>query len=115
MKPFAIVRHCTAEKELRYYGQGESNVALASQSNVFMTRAVFELWDKTIFFPIIDQRRRDPGYQSKALLLMDGLGSHHAEQSLADSAVQNIGVLFLITHASDQLQALDLLTFTSMK
>jgi hypothetical protein len=43
MRPFAIVRHYTAEKELKYYGQGESNVALTSQSNVFMTRALAEL------------------------------------------------------------------------
>jgi hypothetical protein len=68
-----------------------------------------------VFFPIIDQRRRDFSYQSKTLLLMDGLGSHHVEQSLADSAVRNIGVSFLIMHASDQLQALDLLTFANMK
>jgi hypothetical protein len=80
-----------------------------------MTRALFELWATTVFFPIIDHRRRGLGYQSKALLLIDGLGSHHAEQSLADNTVQNTGVLFLIAHDSDQLRALDLLTFASRK
>jgi hypothetical protein len=80
-----------------------------------MVRALSELRVTIVFFPIIDQRRRDPGYQNKALLLMDALGPHHAEQSLADSAVRNIGILFLIMHASNQLQALDLLTFANMK
>jgi hypothetical protein len=78
MKPFAIVPRFTAEKELRSHGYDESNVLLASQSNEFMTRALFELWANTVFFPIIDQCHRDLGHQGKALLLINGLGCHHA-------------------------------------
>jgi hypothetical protein len=46
---------------------------------------------------------------------MDGLGSHHTEHFRAKRAARNIEVLFLIAHASDQLQSLDLLTFAMMK
>jgi hypothetical protein len=31
------------------------------------------------FFPTIDQRRRDLGYQSKTLFLLDEFGFHHTE------------------------------------
>jgi hypothetical protein len=80
-----------------------------------MTKALFEFWAQTVFFPTIDQHRRDRGSQGKALLLIDGLGSHHAEQFLVECAARNIEVLFLIAHASDQLQPLHLLTFAMMK
>jgi hypothetical protein len=73
------------------------------------------LWATTVLLPTIDQRRQDLRYQGKALLLMDGLGSHHAEQFLAEYAARNIQVLFLIAHASDQVQPLDLLTIAIMK
>jgi hypothetical protein len=46
---------------------------------------------------------------------MDGLGSHHVGQFLAECAARNIEVLFLIVHASDQLQPLNLLTFAMTK
>jgi hypothetical protein len=70
---------------------------------------------QNVFFPTIDQRRLDLGYQGKALLLMDGFGSHHTEQFLAECAARNIEVLFPIADVSDPLQPLDLLTFPMMK
>jgi hypothetical protein len=75
----------------------------------------FELWATTVFFPTIEQRPRDLGYQDKALLLMDGLGFHHTEQFLAECSVRDIELLFLIAHASNQLQSLDALTYAMMK
>jgi hypothetical protein len=80
-----------------------------------MTRKLFESWATTVCFPIIDQRRRDLGFQGKALFFMDGLGFHHAEQFLVECAARNIGVLFLTAHASHQLQPLDFLTFAIIK
>jgi hypothetical protein len=79
MKPFAIVLPFTAEKELRYCRYHQSNVLLTSQSKAFMTMAHFGLSAQMVFFPTIDRRRRDLGYQSKALFLMDGLESNHTE------------------------------------
>jgi hypothetical protein len=46
---------------------------------------------------------------------MDGLGSHHIDRFLAECKTRQIDVLFLIPHASDQIQPLDLLTFALMK
>jgi hypothetical protein len=115
MKPFAIVHRVTAEKEIKYYGYGDSNVQLAYQPNAFMTRPLFELWARTVFFPTIEQRRQDLGYRGRVVLIMDGLGSHHTDQFMGDCEARNIQVLFLIPHSSDQIQPLDVLTFALMK
>jgi hypothetical protein len=115
IKPFAIVSRFTAEKELRCSRYDESNVVLTSQSNAFMTRAVFKLWDKRVFFSAIDQRHRNLGYHGKTRLLMHGLGFHPTAKFLAECTAPSSEVSFLIAHASDQLQPLDLLTFATMK
>jgi hypothetical protein len=114
MKPFAIVDRVKAEKELQYYGCDAPNVTLTSQANAFMTTALFELWATTVFFPPIEQRRLDLAYHGRVVLLMDGLGSHHTDRFLAECKARQINVLFLISHASDQIQSLDLLTFALM-
>ena len=115
MKPFVIVPRATAEKELKYYGYDESNIVLTSQTNAFMTTALFDYWATTVFFPTVDHRRRDLAYHGKALLLLDGLGSHHTPKFLEDCAGRQIEVMFLVPHASDQIQPLDALTFSLMK
>jgi hypothetical protein len=115
MKPFAIVDRVTAEKELQYYGYDASNVILTSQANTFMTTALFELWTTTVFFPMTEQRRLYLAYDARVVLLRDGLGFHHTDRFLVECKTRQIDILFLIPHASDQIQPLDLLTFALMK
>jgi hypothetical protein len=114
-KPFATVDRIKTEKELQYYGYNALNVTLTSQANAFMTIALFELWAMTVFFPTIEQRRLDLAYDGRVVLLMDGLGFRHTDHFLAECKTRQIDVLFLIPHASDQIQRLDLLTFALMK
>jgi hypothetical protein len=84
MRPFVIVDRLTANKELAYYGYGESNVTLVSQDNAFMTSSLFEAWAKEVFFPAVEERRRQWNYNGTAVLLLDGLDSHHTEKFLTD-------------------------------
>jgi hypothetical protein len=46
---------------------------------------------------------------------MDAFGSHHTDRFLEERKTRKIDVLFLIPHASDQIQQLDLLTFHLMR
>jgi hypothetical protein len=115
MKPFAIVDPVTAERKLQYYGYDASNVTLTSQANTFMTTTLFELWAKTVFFPMIEQRHLDLAYDGRVVLLLDGLGSHHTDRFLAECKTRQIDFMFLIPHASGKIQPLDLLTFALMK
>jgi hypothetical protein len=104
MKPFVIVDRATVEADVGLYGYDSSNVFLASQDNAFLTTRLFELWAKEVFFPAVAQRGAAFGYMGRALLLLDGLGSHHTGEFLQTCASQDIDVLFLIPHSSDQTQ-----------
>jgi hypothetical protein len=115
MKPFVIVDRATVEAEVGLYGYDSSNVFLASQGNAFMTTRLFELWAREVFFSAVAQRRAEFGYTGRALLQLDGLGSHHTDEFLQTCAGQDIDVLFLVPHSSDQTQPLDVLTFALMK
>jgi hypothetical protein len=90
-------------------------VFLASQENAFMTTRLFELWAREVFFPAVAQRRAEIGYTGMVLLLLDGLGSHHTDLFLQTCATEDIDVLFLVPHSSDQAQPLDVLNFALMK
>jgi hypothetical protein len=68
-----------------------------------------------IFFPLIGQRRNELNYHGNVLLLMYGLGLHHTDRFLEQCTEHLVEVLFLVPHASDQTQPLDLLTFALMK
>jgi hypothetical protein len=87
----------------------------ASQENAFTTTRLFEPWAKEVFFPALAQRQAQFGYTGRALLLSDGLGFHHTDEFLQTCAGQEIDVLFLVPHSSDQTQPLDVLTFALMK
>jgi hypothetical protein len=115
MKPFVIVDRATVEAEVGLYGYDRLNVFLPLQENAFMTTRLFELWAREVFFPAVAQRRSEFGYTGRALLLLDGLGSHHTDEFLQTCASQDIDVLFLVLHSSDQTQPLDVLTFALMK
>jgi hypothetical protein len=115
MKSFVIVDRATVEAEVGLHGYHSSNVFLAPQENAFMTTRLFELWAMEGFFPAVAQRRAEFGYTGRALLLLDGLGSHHTDEFLQTCAGQDIDVLFLVPHPLDQTQPLDVLTFALMK
>jgi hypothetical protein len=84
MKPFVIVDRSTVVTEISYYGYNKSNMFITSQENAFMTKALFELWVREIFFPTVDEFRQKWQYQGPALLLMDGFGSHYPDQFLCE-------------------------------
>jgi hypothetical protein len=115
MKPFVIVDQARVEAEVGLYGYDSSKIFLASQENAFMTTGLFELWAREVFFPAVAQRRAETGYTGRAVLLLDGLGSHHTDEFRQTCAGQDIDVRFLAPYSSDQTQPLDVLTFALMK
>jgi hypothetical protein len=115
MRLFMIVDRLTANKELAYYDDNASNVALMNQDNDFMTSMPFEAWTQGGFFPTLQERRDRYHHDGIIVLLLDGLGSHHAEKFLDDCRERRIEVIFLISHSSDQTQSLDLITLALLK
>jgi hypothetical protein len=114
MKPFLIINRLTIEAELAIFGHDRANVCIVSQEKAFMTHCLFELWGREVFFPTLEDRRRQFNYRGRALLLMDGLGAHHTQRFLDECKERDVDVLFLLPHSSDQTQPLDLVTFGSL-
>jgi hypothetical protein len=110
-----IVDRATVEAEVGLYGYDSSTVFLVSQGNAFMKIRLFELWAREVFFPAVAQRRAEFEYTGRAVLLLDGLGSHYTDEFLQTWASQDIDVLFLVPHSLNQAQPLDVFTFALMK
>jgi hypothetical protein len=112
MKPFVILSCAPAEEELRSFGDRSSNIFLASQENAFMSKVLFELWAREVFFPTVQARRADCGYNGRALLIKDSLESHHTEWFQWQCGEQDIDIIFLVPHSSGQTEPLELITPT---
>jgi hypothetical protein len=108
MRRFMIVPRATAEKRLTNYGYDYHNVP-------FMTYSLLEEWADMVFFPSINERRRDLGHSSKVVLLLEGLGAHDTETFHRACQIRGIDVILLVPRTSDQILPLDLMTFALLK
>jgi hypothetical protein len=115
MKPFVIIPRKTVEQEVFYYGYTSDYVEFTSQEHAYMTCPLFNIWGDTVFFPTIERMRNETGYQGKAVLLLDGVGSHHTREFLDKCDLYNVEVLEFVPHASHILQPLDLVNFAIFK
>jgi hypothetical protein len=80
-----------------------------------MTSRLFELWAVVVFFPAVGERRRTFGYEGKAILILDGLASHHTSLFEEQCRARDIELVFVVPHSSDQTQPLDVITFAVLK
>jgi hypothetical protein len=115
MRCVMIVDRVTMEADLALFGYSGDKVLMVTQQNAFMTTALFDMWVNEVFFPTIERRRQKEGHQGPALLILDGLGSHHSPEFLQECEQRNIYTLFLVRHSSDQTQPLDLVRFSLLK
>jgi hypothetical protein len=97
------------------FGYSRDKVLTVTQQNSLMTTQLLEMWAYDVFFSTIETRRQKEGYQSRALLLVDGLGSHHSPEFLQECERRNIYMLFFVPHRSDQRRPLDLVRFSLLK
>ena len=82
-----------------------------------MTKNIFRKWMQDIFVPFVQRKKKKFEYEGKTVLLMDGLRAHIAitEESIEILTSENIKVIFLVPHTSDQTQPLDLGIFATQK
>jgi hypothetical protein len=115
MRPFIIVERVTGDEDMRLMGYTEEKVHLSFQKAAFMTKHLWEEWADTVFFPDLARRRRDFQYEGRACLLLDGLTCHYTPAFMDRCAKENVEVIPLVAHSSDQTQPLDLLIFAVAK
>jgi hypothetical protein len=115
MKMMIIVDIVTMEDDLQFYEYDPRKALMVSQSNTFMTTALFVKWADKVFFPRIEDNLLKAGYQGPAPLILDECSSHHPPEFLVECERRNIYALLLYPYSSDQCQALGLVTFGLVK
>lgn len=115
LKPFIIIERKTIEMELLLEGYSPRKYHFVYQEKAYITMQSFHLWAKDILFPEIQRRRRKYNYQGPCLLIMDGCTSHESPSFRDDCLLQNIIIIFIAPHSSDQCQMLDLVIFGLQK
>ena len=114
-KPFVIVSRKTIEIELKLNGYTSEKVEIVHQENGFIDTFLFEKWADEIFFPEVLRRRAATGYNGRAIAILDGCSCYQSDWFLDECTFQNICVIFIASHSSDQTQPLDLGIFAICK
>jgi len=116
VKPLFVLPRKTIERDISFYIDINS-CCFSSQDNGFLTADLFKLWLYACFFPQLEEKRQKFQYFGPALLIMDGFKGHtKAYEDIKEIFTENnVKVLFIPPHSSDQLQPLDLLGFNLLK
>ena len=109
-----IVNRSTLDSEIHSIVPSDKYF-IARQSKGFLTTSNLKRWFEKIFIPELKLKREKYNYYGKCLLLMDNFISHQQIMDIINFEEYNIKVLFIVPHASDQLQPLDLNIFGNQK
>ena len=115
VKPLVILPRATIESELLLAGYTQDRVVLAHSETGFVTTEIFIRYVKEILIPHINFRRWELNYSEPAVVIWDNCSCHchDAIRELLD--VNNVRLVSLPPHSSDQLQPLDVGLFGNMK
>lgn len=116
LKPLFVLPRKTIDLEV-FDELSPSDVMFRESKTGFINTEIFCDWFDNVFINHIIQKRNETGYQGNAVLLMDGFIAHHkcVEERQQILQANNIIVLFIPPHSSDQVQPLDLLIFNLQK
>ena len=114
--PLIVLPRKTCDSDVFDYINPNS-CRFCSQENGFLTAELFEYWLYACFFPELEKKREKFQYFGDALIIMDGFKGHtkayEANKELFEK--NNVKVLFIPPHSSDQVQPLDILGFNLLK
>lgn len=115
-KTLIITPRKTIDSEIFHYVQ-KSTFNCDYQQNGFITKTIFKRWLINTFIPFVNQQRIKYDYKGDSILIMDGLKAHVSiiEEAQELLAQNNIRILFLVPHTSDQCQPLDFGVFSNQK
>lgn len=109
----AVVRE-TVDSEVYQYISSDS-VSVVHTPKGFVNTDSFKYWFENQFLPGLRCLRQRFNYFGRAVIIMDGLKAHDNILNEIDISNENIIFHFLVAHASDQQQPLDLVLFGLMK
>lgn len=114
IEPLVITNRATVDSEIHSIISPDKYL-LCKQSRGFLTTSNLKKWFEQVFLPHLKLKRQKYNYNGHVLLLMDNFISHQQITELINFEDFGIIVHFIVAHASDQLQALDLNIFGNSK
>jgi hypothetical protein len=115
LRPLIILSRKTIEEELLLWGYSRDNFDAQYQENGFISMKLFEYWIQTTLLPYVRETKERMNYSGLSVLIIDGCTAHQSRNLENDLLSEEVLLLFLPAHCSDQIQPLDLLTFAIMK
>lgn len=109
------VPRSTIETELLLAGYTMDLVVLAHSESGFITRDLFNRYLTDVLIPHINMRRWELNYHGHAVLILDNCSCHCSPEILEQFDANNLRLVTLPPHSSDQLQPLDVGLFGNMK
>jgi transposase len=114
-KPFFIIPRKTYDVDLHLFGIDDYNVEIKYQTKGFVDRDIVEYWFSSIFLPEIRQNQKTFNYNGKTILILDNCTCHNSDYIDDICFENNIELVFLPPHSSNQLQVLDVSLFGLLK
>jgi hypothetical protein len=111
LRPALIIARKTWDDELVEWGYTSEKIEVYSQEHSFIEADIFDDWFSDTFVPEIQKRRSNFGYRGLAILIMDNCTAHKGPNFEELKVSENIEILWLPPHSSNQLQMLDLVIF----
>ena len=81
----------------------------------FITTVIFERWSDAILIPYVLRKREELEYYGSAFLIIDACSTHVSDDFFQMCFDNDIEIIFLPSHSSDQLQPNDLGIFGIQK
>ena len=115
-KPLFVLPRKTLDSDVFDYIDSNS-CRFSNQENGFLTSELFKFWLYSCFFPELQAKREEFQYFGPSCLIMDGFKGHvKAYEDIKNIFEENnVKVIFIPPHSSDQVQPLDLLGFNLLK
>ena len=114
INPLFVVQRSTIDSEFRMFIPHRMFL-LSHTETGYVNTATFKYWLDNSFIPYVRKKRNETGYNGKAILLLDGFTAHKNAIDEEYFLNENIQIMYLPPHTSDQTQPLDLATSNVFK
>ena len=108
VKPLIVTKRATVEASLLYYNLGPDRIMLKRTEKGYITQEVFIEWFETCFIRKLQELRNLHKYSGPGMLLLDGAPQHFNASVFKMCEENNLYVVFLAPHSSNQTQPMDL-------
>lgn len=108
VKPMIVTKRATVEADLLIHNLGPDKIMLKQTSKGYITSECFDEWFEEAFIPKLQDLRKKFNYDGMGILILDGASQHFSIPFFKLCKENNMHIIFLPPHSSNQTQPMDL-------